>query len=101
MGVFFEAFRSLFTSKPVEVAKPISKRVEIGAEFTTWYGICPDCGGNEWYEGPSGGMCQNIKCANDMCGCKLNTCFAGAQRIANDPITPKTGIVTAYEEAKF
>jgi hypothetical protein len=23
---------------------------------------CPDCGGQMWYEGPSGGMSQNIRC---------------------------------------
>jgi hypothetical protein len=28
---------------------------------------CPYCGGNEWYEGPSGGMSTNIMCANPDC----------------------------------
>ena len=27
---------------------------------------CLDCGGQEWYDGPSGGMSQNIKCGR--CG---------------------------------
>lgn len=27
---------------------------------------CPDCGGQEWYDGPCGGMSQNIKCGK--CG---------------------------------
>lgn len=41
---------------------------------------CPDCGGDRFLEGPSGGMCVNLKCAN--CGSKFN--FApslGAHRI--------------------
>src|SRR5215475_12729377 len=33
-------------------------------------GTCPDCGDNEWFEGPSGGMSTNIKCAK--CGLWLN-----------------------------
>jgi len=27
---------------------------------------CPDCGSSEFLEGPSGGMCTNVKCAG--CG---------------------------------
>ena len=27
---------------------------------------CPDCGGQKWYDGPCGGMSQNIKCGK--CG---------------------------------
>lgn len=33
-------------------------------------GECPDCGGKEFLEGPSGGICTNYKCAN--CGSKFN-----------------------------
>lgn len=29
---------------------------------------CPDCGAKEFFDGPSGGMSQNIKCANTECG---------------------------------
>jgi hypothetical protein len=29
---------------------------------------CPDCKGKEFFDGPSGGMSQNIKCANQECG---------------------------------
>ncbi len=32
---------------------------------------CPNCGGDQWYEGPSGGMATNIKCAN--CGIWFNS----------------------------
>ena len=34
---------------------------------------CPDCGGQSWYDGPCGGMSQNIKCGT--CGHWFN--FAG------------------------
>src|SRR5271154_985542 len=30
--------------------------------------VCPDCGGNKFTMGPSGGMSQNIKCSNLECG---------------------------------
>jgi len=30
------------------------------------YKCCPDCGSVEFYDGPCGGLCQNIKCAG--CG---------------------------------
>src|SRR5215469_15192280 len=33
-------------------------------------GTCPDCGNEEWLEGPSGGMSTNIKCTK--CGLWLN-----------------------------
>jgi hypothetical protein len=33
-------------------------------------GICPDCRGVRFLEGPHGGVCVNIKCAN--CGAKFN-----------------------------
>lgn len=33
-------------------------------------GVCPNCGGHVWYEGPSGGMATNIKCAG--CGLWFN-----------------------------
>ncbi len=33
-------------------------------------GVCPDCGSKEFYEGPSGGICTNWKCAG--CGSKFN-----------------------------
>lgn len=28
---------------------------------------CIYCGGREWYAGPTGGMAQNIRCANEDC----------------------------------
>ena len=45
---------------------------------------CPDCGGQEWYDGSTGGLCVNIKC--NKCGHWFN--YAGplgfAQRIHID-----------------
>ena len=39
-------------------------------EFGQFGGVCPDCGGKDWFEGPSGGMNVNIKCSG--CGLWLN-----------------------------
>ena len=33
--------------------------------------VCPNCGSNQWYEGPSGGMSTNIKCG--CCGLWFNS----------------------------
>ncbi len=33
--------------------------------------VCPNCGSNQWYEGPSGGMSTNIKCGG--CGIWFNS----------------------------
>ena len=38
--------------------------------WAPWDGRCPDCGSERWFEGPSGGMSTNIKCAG--CGIWLN-----------------------------
>jgi hypothetical protein len=35
-------------------------------------GRCPHCDSEEWYEGPSGGMCTNWYCANEECGAGFN-----------------------------
>lgn len=34
-------------------------------DIFTQYRCCPDCGSKKFYEGPSGGMAQNMQC----CGC--------------------------------
>lgn len=47
-------------------------KMAIGTELTDWNGVCPDCGNTEFYEGPSGGLCINVKCANEACGTRLN-----------------------------
>ena len=43
---------------------------------------CVDCGCKDFLEGPSGGIAQNVKCANDECGSKYNIMPMGwAERI--------------------
>lgn len=36
-------------------------------------GICPDCAGNKFLEGPHAGLAVNVKC--DDCGSKFNICW--------------------------
>lgn len=40
-------------------------------DIITEFKRCPDCGSPKFYEGPSGGMSQNMKCAG--CGHKFNS----------------------------
>lgn len=40
---------------------------------------CPDCGGTQLYEGPSGGISTNIKCAS--CGHWFNVSPFTVERI--------------------
>lgn len=35
-------------------------------------GRCPFCGGEEFYEGPSGGIAMNWFCGNELCGAGFN-----------------------------
>lgn len=37
-------------------------------------GICPDCEGTLFSEGPHGGASINVMCANDKCKSKFNYC---------------------------
>ena len=39
---------------------------------TVRQGRCPDCSGIGFLGGPSGGLCQNFKCANPQCGSRFN-----------------------------
>lgn len=47
----------------------IYKRDDLRSFFIK-YGVCPDCGSEKFYGGPSGGMAQNVKCAG--CGHYFN-----------------------------
>ncbi len=38
-------------------------------------GICPDCEGTSFLEGPHGGLSVNVKCANTECGAEFNLCW--------------------------
>ena len=44
--------------------------------------LCPDCKCSGFLEGPSGGECVNIKCANPCCGSEFNIGPLSAQRIS-------------------
>lgn len=35
-------------------------------------GICPDCNGQRFLEGPHGGLAVNIQCANTNCEARFN-----------------------------
>lgn len=45
-------------------------------------GKCPDCGGGDFYAGPSAGMMQNYYCANPLCGSGFNLCASIPQMSA-------------------
>jgi hypothetical protein len=56
---------------------------------------CFHCGNNEFYEGPSGGMSQNIKCT--CCGQKLNVAIFNSQLIMAEDIGVDTEMRTLFE----
>jgi len=56
---------------------------------------CPDCGGDDFREGPSGGMSTNIMCAG--CGARFNMSPFGAERIG-DPVVPVGCLPALFEE---
>lgn len=63
-----------------------AERVELSFKQS---GKCPDCSGKDFFEGPSGGVCTNWKCANEACGHYFNVCIAwgnviSAERIRQD-----------------
>lgn len=47
--------------------------------FFRKYKCCPDCGSEEFLEGPRGGMCTNMMCA--VCNHKFNMSPVSIQRI--------------------
>lgn len=47
---------------------------------------CPFCGGNEFYDGPQGGMALNIFCANEECQAGLNICQGAVREMPIDLI---------------
>jgi len=44
--------------------------------------ICPDCKEIRFLEGPHGGFCVNIMCANQACGSRFNIGPLFCQRIS-------------------
>lgn len=49
-------------------------------------GILPCCGGTQYYEGPRGGLSQNIQCANEECGQRWNIAIVNGHCIMADKI---------------
>lgn len=50
---------------------------------------CIFCSGNEFLEGPHGGMSVNIKCANPECGAQYNVTPGAAgfnEQVIGDPL---------------
>ena len=60
--------------------------------------ICPDCGGKGFYEGPSGGMSQNIICMNATCGSRFNT--TGPLGLVERISSPSPLAASAHDKAK-
>lgn len=57
---------------------------------------CPDCRGDEFLEGPSGGMSTNIMCSS--CGARFNMSPFGAERIGEPTKIPAGCIPAMFEE---
>lgn len=78
----------------------LGRRIEpevSGLDLIGKKGICPDCKGNLWNPGPTGGMSQNIRCA----GCGSKFCFAGPftpQRIDNGDEVYNTQYAASLKE---
>jgi hypothetical protein len=50
-------------------------------------GRCPDCGGTQFCEGPSGGMSTNWMCDNEVCGSRFNIAQVGPGAIMGKRIS--------------
>jgi len=66
----FSKVKELITVFRTKIQPPETDKQRI----TKWVmkNICPDCGGKGFYEGPSGGISQNILCGNADCGSRFN-----------------------------
>lgn len=47
---------------------------------------CPDCGSKNWQQGPGAGICQNVKCGNDLCGSQFNVAMVPGQLLLAERI---------------
>lgn len=59
----------------VKAAGIVHQNLDAEAELTAWFQssrTCPDCGGSAFFEGPRGGISQNIRCAKAVCGSEFN-----------------------------
>jgi hypothetical protein len=77
----FDFLKKLFNFEYVKV--PSSDKYD-GSHWDLSKG-CPDCGYDKIYEGPQGGMCTNICCANPLCRSAFNVMGIAnmVQRIPN------------------
>jgi hypothetical protein len=75
-----------------------AKQQPVGPDFVEWLSrVCPDCGGDEFMRGPSGGLSINIECVG--CGARFNIVHHAAaapgviliERIANTGPWPPRG----------
>jgi len=59
---------------------------------------CPDCGSDKFFEGPCGGIAQNVECAG--CGHKFNLMGPfGVDRISHERPDPD-GFAVVYNEER-
>jgi len=69
-------------------------------------GRCPDCGGTQFREGPSGGMSTNWMCDNEACGSRFNIAQVGpgaimGERISESmPLAAKSSAIDAAHVAQ-
>lgn len=79
-GGFFALAAIAIFSIAIGIAALVAPCLVIGAIMGWWVGgtvdktrvICKFCKNDQFYEGPSGGACTNIMCAD--CGAKFNYC---------------------------
>lgn len=65
----------LFRRKTEEEKGKVWERMESVRNDRTLSGHCPNCGGGEFLEGPSGGLAVNIECKR--CGLRWNANWVG------------------------
>ena len=69
-------------------SRPTTKPVQSQGEPVTRFTACTYCHSEEFYEGPSGGVSQNIKCAK--CGARFNIGLIPGGPILLDKLSPPT-----------
>lgn len=56
---------------------------------------CPDCGGKQFSDGPSGGISQNIECFS--CGARFNVTMGNVERICGSTRVPEGCVPANFE----
>lgn len=67
-------------------------------DYMQKYKQCPDCGCDQFYDGPGGGISQNIICVS--CGAKFNMTMGQAERIG-EPNIPEGCVLARFEIPVF